>query len=147
MRQLSTETRAKVVLQKTKGVHVQQIVKHPEYAGYVFSHVVHGRDLPLEKVSMEPSVHEYIVSSFLIRFLPSSNSTTCQSHWWCINWLYPLNSNHKPRLCCNYYTCASARTVLEGHSCACMREQCTSVTSKRISIRAQVTRELLGSKC
>ena len=36
------ETRAKVILQKTKGVHV---LKHPEYAGYVFSKKVHGRDL------------------------------------------------------------------------------------------------------
>ena len=49
MGQLSTETRAKVVLQKTKGVHVQQIVQHPEYAGYDFSQIVHYRDLPLDR--------------------------------------------------------------------------------------------------
>ena len=41
--------RAKVVLPKTKGVHVQQIVKHPEYAGYIFSQIVHSRDLPFDR--------------------------------------------------------------------------------------------------
>ena len=48
MGRLSTETKVRVILRKTKGVHWQQIVKHPEYAGYVFSPIAHGRDLPLD---------------------------------------------------------------------------------------------------
>ena len=56
---LSTETRVKVIVRKTKGVHVPQIVKHPEYASYmyVFSQTVQGRDLPLNIVSTERSVY------------------------------------------------------------------------------------------
>ena len=43
MGRLSTETRVKMILRKTKGVHMQPVV---EYAGYVFSKTVQGRDLP-----------------------------------------------------------------------------------------------------
>ena len=39
MGRLSKETRAKVVQLKTKGVHVQQIVKHLEYKGVKVSSV------------------------------------------------------------------------------------------------------------